>query len=209
MKISYAITVKSELDEIQRLIPFLLEHKRDEDEIVVLWDDSGDIKVWEYLHDHVDYFKFPGFKINKGKFQNHFADWKNQLTSLCSGDFIFQIDADEILNQLFINNLNNIIESNPSIDVYLVPRENYVNGLTDNHIKKWGWKVDDKNRINYPDYQWRIYRNDSLIKWVNKVHEKLEGYRQFSTLPQDSIFDLNHTKSIERQESQNNYYDTL
>ena len=38
MKISYAITVCNELEEIQRLIPLLKEIKRQEDEIVVLLD---------------------------------------------------------------------------------------------------------------------------------------------------------------------------
>ena len=38
MKISYAITVCNEIEEIKKLIPFLLEHKRDEDEIVVQQD---------------------------------------------------------------------------------------------------------------------------------------------------------------------------
>jgi hypothetical protein len=38
MKISYAITVCNELDEIKRLVPFLHKRKRPEDEICVLLD---------------------------------------------------------------------------------------------------------------------------------------------------------------------------
>ena len=37
MRISYAITVCNEFLEIQRLLNFLIEHKREEDEIVILW----------------------------------------------------------------------------------------------------------------------------------------------------------------------------
>ena len=50
MKISYAIPVCNEFVEIQRLITFLLENKRDEDEIVVLYDsNNGDKEVEVYL----------------------------------------------------------------------------------------------------------------------------------------------------------------
>ena len=42
MKISYAVTVCNEFIEIQRLITFLLEHKRPQDEIVVQQDLSLD-----------------------------------------------------------------------------------------------------------------------------------------------------------------------
>jgi len=93
--------------------------------------------------------------------------------------------------------------------VVLVPRENYVTGLTDGHIKQWGWQVDKQNRINFPDLQWRIYRNSYSIKWVNKVHEKLEGFDVYTNLPLEPEFSLLHLKTIEKQEKQNNYYNTL
>jgi hypothetical protein len=38
MKISYGVTVCNEVEEIKRLVNFLLEHKREEDQIVVLMD---------------------------------------------------------------------------------------------------------------------------------------------------------------------------
>ena len=53
MKISYAITVCNESQEIQRLIPFLINNKREEDEIVVLYDsENGTKSVEDYLKSH-------------------------------------------------------------------------------------------------------------------------------------------------------------
>jgi len=49
MKISYAITVCNELEEVKRLIDFLHQHKRSEDEIVVLYDNNGSKEVFKYL----------------------------------------------------------------------------------------------------------------------------------------------------------------
>lgn len=64
----------------------------------------------------------------------------------------------------------------------------------------------------FPDYQWRIYKNNPYIKWKNKVHEVLEGYKTFAAIPSDIMqgaMMLMHPKSIEKQEKQNNYYNSL
>ena len=207
MKISYALTVCNEVLEIQELISFLLNNKREEDEIVVLYDSkNGDRKIERFLE---SYYVNNYIEFHYGEFNNHFADWKNKLTKYCTGDYIFQIDADELPDNQLIIALPKIIEGNPDNEVYLVPRVNTVKGLTDEHIKKWGWRVDDKGWINWPDYQWRIWKNKPEIKWVNKVHEKLEGFKTYATLPPMKDLALYHAKEIKRQEKQNKYYETI
>jgi hypothetical protein len=54
-----------------------------------------------------------------------------------------------------------------------------------------------------------MYKNLPEIKWKNKVHERLEGYKQFAYLPMEEEWAIYHPKTIERQEKQNNYYETL
>jgi glycosyltransferase involved in cell wall biosynthesis len=204
MKVSYAITVCDELEEIKRLVDSLTKNKHKEDEIVILFDQSkGTQEVITYL----DTIKSEGFLVSN-RFEGHFADWKNLLTSHCTGDFIFQIDADEHLPEEFIDLLHQILEANPEVDLYYVPRINTVSGLTPEHIQKWGWRVQN-GRVNWPDYQSRIYRNNPEIKWENKVHEKIVGFKQYTTLPAVDELALIHPKTIERQERQNNYYATL
>jgi hypothetical protein len=209
MKISYAITVCNEFVEIQRLIAFLLENKRPQDEIVVLVDTTKNEPTSEllgYLHrlSSNDYIL-----LSEQKFNNHFADWKNYLTSLCKGDYIFQIDADEMPNEKLIEILPFVLEENPDCDVFLVPRVNTVDGLTQEHIQRWGWRVNDAGWVNWPDNQWRIWKNKPQIKWINKVHERLDGFKSYTTLPESEGFALYHPKTIDRQEKQNKYYDTL
>ena len=207
MKISYAITVCNEFVEIQNLVSFLLENKRTEDEIVILYDSSnGNEGVESYLRAKSVNSEFAW---HKGEFNHHFADWKNKLTSLCNGDYIFQIDADEYPHDILIESLPEILEGNPDNEVYLVSRVNTVSGLTQEHITKWRWNVDEEDRVNWPDYQWRIWKNKPEIKWINKVHERLEGFKTYAPLPALPELALYHPKTIERQEKQNNYYDTL
>ena len=207
MKISYAITVCNKFLEIQRLVNFLLKHKRMQDNIVILYDEvNGDPEIENFLRSHSINKEFVW---HKGKFEKHFANWKNKLTSLCSGDYIFQIDADELPAEDLIQALPEIIELNPEMDGYLVPRVNTVEGLTPEHIAKWGWNVTDTGWVNWPDFQWRIWRNIPEIKWVNKVHERLDGFKTYTALPDVEYFALYHPKTIDKQEKQNSYYNTI
>ena len=208
IKISYAITVCNEFLEIQKLITFLLENKRVQDEIVILYDSkNGDPEVLSYL---LKFNKLPNVQTWRGfEFDGNFSNWKNLLTTYCSGDYIFQIDADELPNKTLIENLPLILEQNPDNEVYLVPRVNTVSGLTQEHIQKWGWRVDEKGWVNWPDYQWRIWKKKPEIKWKNKVHEVLEGYKTYSPLPSQEQLSLYHPKTIKRQEKQNEYYNNL
>jgi hypothetical protein len=207
MKISYAITVCNELEEVKKLINFLHINKRNEDEICVLLDKpkaSQELIDWLYRYSSSDWIT-----LKESSFQEHFADWKNELIKMCSGDFIFQIDADELPHENLIANLPSILEHNSAVDLYAVPRVNTVEGLTQEHIAKWRWNVNENGWVNWPDFQTRIYKNIPEIKWVNKVHERISGHKQFAYIPMEEEWALYHPKTIDRQEKQNNYYNTL
>ena len=207
MKITYAVTVCNEFIEIQRLVHQLLKNKRVQDDVVILYDSkNGNPDIETFLRSHSVNGEF---MWHKSEFEGHFANWKNKLNMLCTGDYIFQIDADEIPTKTLLEYLPDIIEGNPTVDVLLVPRINTVEGLTDKHIQQWGWNVNSNRWVNFPDYQWRIWQNKPEIKWKNKVHEVLEGYKIMSTLPAEEEYCLHHPKTIEKQEKQNTYYDTL
>ena len=182
MKISYAVTVCNEEAELQNLLYHLLKFKKPQDEIVILFDSKNGTKgVEDYLRSH-SVTADAGFTWHSGEFNGHFADWKNKLNLLCTGDFIFQIDADEYVIGECIELLHAILESNPEVDLYYVPRINTVSGITQEHIQRWGWRYEN-GKVNWPDYQTRLYRNSSDIKWRNKVHEVIEGYKQYTVLP--------------------------
>jgi len=205
MKISFAITVCNELEEIKRLVPFLLEHKRPEDEIVILFDEkNGSPEVLEFL---LPFNLKPNVQTWRNEFKGNFAEWKNILNGHCTGDYVFQIDADEMISEYMVTNISTILEMNKDVDLIFVPRINTVEGLTKEHIKKWGWRVNDKGWVNFPDYQGRVFRR--TMSWYGKVHERIIGGERFSSLPGDEEYCIQHHKEIERQERQNNLYNTL
>lgn len=206
MKISYGITVCNELVEIQRLVSFLLENKRPIDEIVILFDTkNGSLEVLSYLNK----VQGPSVNVIKNEFNGDFAGWKNFLTEQCLGEYVFQIDADELPHKNLILNLPSILSLNPKNEVYMVPRINTVEGITQEHINKWGWVQNSLGWINFPDYQSRIWKKSDKIRWVGKVHERLSNYNTYSGLPDQEIYCLYHDKQIERQEKQNNLYSNI
>ena len=205
MKISYGITVCNEHKELQHLIEFISPIIDKEDEIVVVYDQNRVTdQVLDELKNHQD--KIQAFPFN---FQQNFLENKNYMNSECKGDYIFQIDADEIPSTSLLQNLKSILLYNP-VDTLICPRANIVKGLTQEHINKWRWQINDKGHINWPDQQKRIYKNNPKIKWSgHKVHGMIEGYDTFSILPLDEKYCIYHNKEIKRQEEQNERYDKI
>jgi hypothetical protein len=208
MKISYAITCFNEIEETKRLTQFLFENIRPQDEVVILMDDKGPDEMWNYL---ISIEPKLG-ALMRFQFNNDFAEWKNRLSAGCWGDYIFNIDADEIPSLYLINNLPSILENN-SIDLAWVPRINTLIGDEDeikSYVKSQRWSMNDKGWINWPnDYQGRIYRKNPNISWVGKVHEKIEGHKSFAFLPSEEHWSLLHPKTLNRQIKQNELYSKL
>ncbi len=208
MVISYAITTHNEAEEINELLEFLVHKTDPEDEIVIL-DDFSDEETQQVFQSWTQqYGDVKKFKIEQRALNKNFAEQKNYLTSMCSGDYIINIDADEIPHETLISQIKQVLEIN-EVDLIWVPRVNTVDGITQEHINKWGWQVNEKGWVNYPDYQARIYRNVDYIKWVKPVHERIEGAKTFSHLPPHEVLSFYHHKKINKQEEQNNFYDTI
>ena len=209
VNITYAITVCNELEEITKLINFLQPRIESDDEILIQYDsDSATREVTDYLR-ILSQLHNSNIKVIEFPLNNDFASFKNNLKDNASGIFIFQIDADEIPSEYLVTNLHELLDYNKDVDLFFVPRVNTVEGLTKEHIEKWRWNLNDKGWVNFPDYQTRLYRRTSEIRWEGKVHERIVGYNTLSVLPQEEEFSLYHHKQIERQEKQNDYYDTI
>jgi hypothetical protein len=209
INITYAITVCNELEEITKLVDFLKDRIKKDDEILIQYDETsvtdaikGYLTILSQLHTNT--IKVIGYPLN-----NDFASFKNNIKDNASGIFIFQIDADEIPSEYLVENLSEFIEFNKDVDLFFVPRINTVAGLTPKHVKKWNWNISQNGWVNFPDYQTRIYRRTSEIEWVGKVHERIIGYNTLSVLPAEEQYCLYHHKQIDRQEKQNAYYDTI
>jgi glycosyltransferase involved in cell wall biosynthesis len=208
MKISYGITVHNEHEELNKLLEFLIHKTDPEDEIVICVDGEDDgvrfvLDSWTQQYAHTK-----TIKIYQRKLEGDFAAQKNSVIENCDGDYIFHIDADEIPHENLINILPKMVETN-DVDLVWVPRVNTVEGLTDEHCVKWGWRVTKLGWVNYPDYQARIFRNSPEIKWTKPVHEHITGCKTYAHLPPQEELSLYHPKTIDKQEQQNRLYSDI
>lgn len=208
--ISYLITVHNEDKSLANLLNKLRGFAGKDDEIVILDDFSDNPKCQAVLSEHS---KLDNVRVYQHALERNYGGHKNYGTELCKKPWVFQIDGDECPTETLLTNISEIIETNPDIEVFLVPRINAFVGLKPEHAKQWGWTLSPspayggRPKVNWPDYQGRIYKNDpKRIKWDRRLHEKLEGYSKFSALPADEDLALHHDKTIETQIKTNQRY---
>ena len=203
MKLSYAICVCDESRELDELILFLKTVKDDEDEIVILVD-SG--KVTDSVRNVLS--KHKNILVSEREFTGNFAEHRNYHQALCSGDYIFAIDADEMPREEFIKKLKDTIDTS-NMDLLYVPRINIIPGYTKEWLSKYKFKINENGWINWPDYQGRIYKNNGIIKWTKGLHETVDGATRVGMFPQEPSHALRHIKNIQRQEDQDTFYKSL
>ena len=210
MKISYGITVHNEAEELNRLLEILI-HKTDSEDEIIICDDYSDektrdvIRSWVQQYAHEDMITF---KVYQRKLDSDFAAHKNSVIENSNGDYVFHFDADEYPHEVLLSQIKQIVEMN-EVDLIWVPRVNTVDGITQQHIEKWRWRVSEKGWINYPDYQARIFRRDKNIKWIKPVHEIISGAQSYAHLPPQEELSLYHPKTIQKQEKQNKLYESM
>jgi glycosyltransferase involved in cell wall biosynthesis len=206
MRICYKILTHNETNSLEKLLDFLFENIKETDHIIVV-DDFSDTPTRKILSKYVDSNQYDYFQ---NKLEDDFSKQHNYADSLVRNefDYIFSIDADELPNKWLIDNIHEILESN-DIDLIWVPRINTVEGITEEYIQQWGWRVNEKGWVNFPDYQGRIYKNDKSIHWVNPVHEIVTGAKKVSHFPTEEEFCLYHPKDIQRQVKQNELYSKI
>jgi len=212
LPLSFAVMVKDEAVELENLLLSIQEHVEPGDEIVILQDGDDPhvtrvVSKWKEMYNYV--------VVGNRSLNKDFASQKNALIGMCRNTWIINYDADELPSENSIVNYRRVINANKNSNTlyYRVPRHNEVFGITPAHIVRWHWNMDPKGRINYPDYQTRIFKK-GFVKWVGKVHERIvhadvNGVANFASLPANSGFDILHLKDIERQERQNNFYNTI
>ena len=211
--LSFCVTVHNEARELvtltNKLHDWLKNHP--EDELVIIDDYSTDQSTVRLLGElELTY------RVIKHKLNGNFAEHKNFANMQCNGNFILQLDADEYPTPTLLENVKDLINLNPLVELFWIPRVNIVRGLTSMDAQKWGWQVYSLNEypdlplVNAGDHQGRLYKNDpERIKWVKPVHERIVGANSTTVIPFNPDFAIIHDKTIDKQRSQNELYSKM
>lgn len=203
MFLSYLVTSHNEINCLDKLLSKLTSYKQHNHEIIILDDFSDNRETIEILN------KYKALtQLHQKKLDRDYGAHKNYGISLCKGDWIFQLDADEYPTNLLLENVNEILDANKENECIWLPRLNIFHGVTQEDINMWGWKFDGKY-INAPDYQSRLYRNLPHIRYQRRLHEKVEGYKSYVFIPQQEDIAIFHEKTIEKQRQTNLKYNQL
>jgi glycosyltransferase involved in cell wall biosynthesis len=200
MKVSYLVTCSTETTTLQNLLRTLRSVNGD-DQIFILMDQAGSEETHNILGGFHHWY---GCTMMKRPLDNNFGQFKNYGIENCSGDYIFAIDGDELPpDSLLGENLHQLLDSNPEVEAYAIPRINAWHGLTEKYKNQWSLDISptyNRLRANWPDYQWRIFKRDyPRIQFKKRLHERIDGYTKFVILPADETYALYHDKTIETQ----------
>ena len=206
--ISYLVTTKNTGFALQSLLERLYKYNQN-NECIILDDYSDDPDTLQVLN---DISKNSFFKVYKHKLDRNYSEHKNYGKSFCQGEYIFQIDDDELPTETLLDSLNDIIELNKDVDLFWIPRINDFKGVNPINAQQWGWRLTPyENRliVNWPDPQGRLFKNLPNIEWKRRLHEKVEGSKTHVHLPYEYEFALHHNKTIEKQIETNIKYNKL
>jgi len=208
MKISYLVTCSTETITLDNLLKKLSFVDGADEVVIVVDNDTKNENTEKVLQPHIGKFRILYHSLSR-----NYGAHKNWGAEQCRGEVVFQIDGDELpTDYLLGENLHALLESNAGVDLIYVPRINDFKGVTEAHAKQWGWRLTESPSlkrpiVNFPDYQPRIFVNaPGRIRWDRRLHEKIEGFTNFSMLPAEEEFALYHDKTIETQLKTNQRY---
>lgn len=202
MFLSYLVTCHNETRSLNDLLSKLYSLLKPNHEIVIVDDYSDSPETLKILD---EYQGLETITIQKHKLDNNYSAQKNFGIDQCKGDWIFQLDADELPTDELLENIDAILEANDANEVIWLPRCNKFIGVTQKDIDNWGWHMHN-GMVNFPDYQSRIYKNLPYIRYQRRLHERVEGYKSYVMIPPQEELAIIHTKTIEKQRENNHNY---
>ena len=147
-KISIVLITKNEESCIQECLDSLIAFDE-----VIIYDNGSTDNTLEIAK------QYKNIQISEGEFFG-FGQTKKHAVSLATNEWVFSLDADEVMSQELVHELLDMQLSNGT--VYQVRRDNYYNNK---HIKCCGW---------YPETIIRLFnKNDTDFNEV-AVHEEIE-----------------------------------
>lgn len=203
-----------EYEDLFSLINTVNKLKESTDNIIVVLDSlTTSNEMIEMVHT---------FNIEPVLYPHH--NWQDKFEfekTLWKHDLIFELDADEIPPYLLFKVFKEPFITHVDLEVLAVPRINlyidatpekvanmYVGNRPQNILleqqasHQLGW-------VNWPDYQIRIHRPLSHLKWGDTTHSGISNYNTYDALPMEPAIALIHAKTVAHMERMLKCYDKL
>ena len=206
-RLSYAILLYKEKETFIKLMNQLYSHPHSFEVRVVMDGDNPEIlellETYQTTKDNFHYVRRP---LNK-----NFSAQRNYIGSLCRGDYIVRIDADELMPDEILLGINDYLKffDKQGYDSIWLPRINYTGQASEKLIKRHKMKIDERGWEGFPDFQLKLYRNFPYLTWINTVHERLTGVKNEYYFPAEEKYAIWHNKPAESRAASNEFYRTF
>lgn len=144
------------------------------DELVIVWDCTTTTQAPEIKT------QITTKQISR-PLRKDFSAQRNLMLSLCEGDWIIYLDADELMSKQSWASLRNIISST-DIDAVYLPRKTF---YPDKKHCRMGYGL-------WPDLQLRLFRNSPKLSFERPIHEKLTGFAMPAIFTGAEILHITH-----------------
>jgi hypothetical protein len=147
----------------------------------------------------VELYQIPRVNILRGLNELELKRWGWGLSKLEEFTMVDALRTDTE-SYKFLQKSGFIIEETPWVDT-----KTNMPSTEKNTVKHY---LPILNWANNGDYQSRLYKNSPEIKWTRPLHEFVVGAKVTAKLPLEPEYALIHDKTLERQLSQNMFYNT-
>lgn len=187
MKLSVTLATYYEEKDLVRCLEAI---KDIADEIIIVYGQKKDEKLSPDKKYHAKILCVPN------EYEN-FHLMKRKANDMAKGDWILQIDTDEVVSLKLAAEIKKTIDSNPKENGFWIPRANFFLGR---FLKKGGV---------YPDYTLRLYRKEKGNLPAKSVHEQAEVDGPVGYLKNDLLHYNNPTFATYLDRRLNHYTDIM
>lgn len=189
-KIKLSVTMTTYPGDFQFFTRWFKAVKDLADEIVVYYGDPDEkgLKLFKQYHAKV---------LTGPNIYENFHITKKKANDAAIGDWILQLDTDEVVSPKLAKEIREIIDSNPEENGFWLPRTNYFLGK---FLKKGGV---------YPDYTLRLYRRGKGNLPAKSVHEQAAVEGKLGYLKNDLLHYSNPTFADYVEKRFNHYTDIM
>lgn len=181
MKLSLSMIVKGTAEEAVYLEQALESTKGVFDEIVLVANAPEDVDVHRNVRKVAKKFKAKYFER---VWKDDFADQRNYSFSKCTGDVIFWMDTDDVIDKP--KKLREVAE-------LMTP-------LTDAVYLEYLYELDETGAVKTTHWRERLIRNNGAFFWKGRLHETLIEVRRAGKVKNDEV-KIVHTAKDDRRDS--------
>jgi glycosyltransferase involved in cell wall biosynthesis len=182
IKVSFTILTHNEGPELKRILDQISTFKTLWDEVIIV-DDYSTNEETIRIHEWAKNDAVLQAKVIQRHTEGDMVAQRNFANKQCKNEYIFSIDADELLESNLAKSFREILVINNDVEYFRLPRVNKVSGISITHVSNWHWgisslpsEIEEKPLEQQSDeyklikaYNLIISENNGIVKFYTPI----------------------------------------